>query len=488
VKRFAQTTLWYTAVGLIGPIVALLLTPLYTRAIGVAGYGTVDIFLSLWQGAYTVALWGIGTVLAGMYSATNDAAQRRTIITSAGTVVVALGLVIGAGLLVCAPLIGQAIARPETDEAMPYLVGALPFAVVYTLLLSVFKLRNDVRLVVWSMIGLIGFTAATRIALVIWWDGGVVGMIQAAALTNVLMALLTIGLGWSLVGRRVDIRVIKTVLRTGLPLLPVSITGWVVLYADRWLLAPQVDALALGHYALAVLVASLLAFVIEPLKNAWQPIALQPRYRDDDVFLALSFRLYIPVALLIVGVLVLCAPTLLWIIGGAAAQPAAPYVLALTCMPLFGGVQVLLGLRAVRDGRTAVFGWGSLIAALLNLGVNIAFIPMYGVAVAAWGTALAAGVATVILGLRERETLRVVAPLHEVWPALLWFGLLWWWGVGGPTWWGLLALVVTAIGLVWSAVQPLRTLSLRLKPELDDTGATSEVVVQDDTAKRKGSL
>ena len=50
-KRFAQTTLWYTAVGLIGPMVALVLTPLYTRAIGVAGYGTVDILLSLWQGA-----------------------------------------------------------------------------------------------------------------------------------------------------------------------------------------------------------------------------------------------------------------------------------------------------------------------------------------------------------------------------------------------------------------------------------------------------
>ena len=487
-KRFAQTTLWYTAVGLIGPLVALVLTPLYTRAIGVAGYGTVDILLSLWQGAYTVALWGIGTVLAGMYMATSDEAQRRTIIVSAGTVVVGLGLVIGAGLLVCAPLIGQIIARPETTEAMPYLVGALPFAVVYTLFLSVFKLRNDVRRVVWSMIGLVVITASTRIGLVVWWDGGVVGMVQAAALTNMLMALLTIGLGWSLVGQRVDVRVIKTVLRTGLPLLPVSLTGWVLLYADRWLLAPQVDALALGHYALAVLVASLLAFAIEPLKNAWQPIALQPRYRDDDAFLALSYRVYMPVVLLSIGVLVLLAPALLWVIGGAAALPAAPYVLALSSMPLLGGVQMLLGIRAVRDGRTAVFGWGSMVAAVVNLGVNIMFIPSYGVAAAAWGTALAAAAATVVLGLRERDTTRAIVPLHGVGTALLWLGLLWWWGVAGPTWWGALALGATALGLVWSAVRPLRELARRLKPELDDTGMPSEVVVQDDTARREGIL
>lgn len=487
-KRFAQTTLWYTAVGLIGPLVALLLTPLYTRAIGVAGYGTVDLLLSLWQGAYTVALWGIGTVLAGMYSASSDETQRRTIVVSASAVVVGLGLVIGAGLLVSAPHIGQLIARPETAEAMPYLVGALPFAVVYTLFLSVFKLRNDVRRVVWSMIGLVVITAATRIGLVVWWDGGVLGMIQAAALTNLLMALLTLGLGWTLVGPRVEVRVMQTVLRTGLPLLPVSLTGWVLLYADRWLLAPQVDALALGHYALAVLVASLLAFAIEPLKNAWQPIALQPRYRDDDAFLALSYRVYLPVSLLLVGVLVLLAPALLWVIGGAAALPAAPYVLALSSMPVLGGVQMLLGIRAVRDRRTTVFGWGSLIAALVNLGVNISFIPSYGVAAAAWGTALAAVAATVVLGLRERESAQAIAPLHGIGAALCWLGLLWWWGVAGPTWWGALALGVLAIGLVWSAVQPIRELALRLQPELDDAGMPREVVVQDDAASREGSL
>ncbi len=487
-KRFAQTTLWYTAVGLIGPLVALILTPLYTRAIGVAGYGTVDILLSLWQGAYTVALWGIGTVIAGMYSATSDEHQRRTIIGSAGAVVIGTGLVIGAGLLVGAPLIGQAIARPETTEAMPYLVGALPFAVVYTLFLSVFKLRNDVRRVVWSMIGLVVFTASTRIAFVVWWDGGVVGMVQAAALTNMLMALLTLGLGWSLVGQRVDVTVIKTVLRTGLPLLPVSVTGWVLLYADRWLLAPQVDALALGHYALAVLVASLLAFAIEPLKNAWQPIALQPSYRNDDAFLALSYRVYLPVVMLLIGVLVLLAPALLWVIGGVAALPAATYVLALSSMPLFGGVQMLLGIRAVRDRRTTVFGWGSVVAAVLNVAVNVTFIPTYGVAAAAWGTAVAAAAATVVLGLRERDTARAIAPLHGVGTAFLWLGLLWWWGVAGPTWWGALALGANAFALVGSAVRPLRELTLRLKPELDDTGMPSEVVVQDDTTSREGRL
>ena len=92
-----------------------------------------------------------------------------------------------------------------------------------------------------------------------------------------------------------------------------------------------------------------------------------------------------------------------------------------------------MGIRAVRDGRTAVFGWGSMVAAVVNLGVNIMFIPSYGVAAAGWGTALAATAATVVLGLRERDTARAIVPLHGVGTALLWLGLLWWWGVAGPT-------------------------------------------------------
>ena len=101
---------------------------------------------------------------------------------------------------------------------------------------------------------------------------------------------------------------------------------------------------------------------------------------------------------------------------------------------------------------------------------------------------MAAAAATVVLGLRERDTARAIVPLHGVGTALLWLGLLWWWGVAGPTWWGALALGATALGLVWSAVRPLRELARRLKPELDDTGMPSEVVVQDDTASREGIL
>jgi O-antigen/teichoic acid export membrane protein len=481
VNRFAQTTLWYTLAGLVGPIVALALTPLYTRTIGVAGYGTVDVLLTLWQGVFTVTLWGMATVLAGLYSGSQSEDQRQRVVLSIGIAVVLLALLIGGGVYGFSSWIAKLTHRAEASAALPYFVGALPFAVIYTTLLQVFRLRNDIRRTVLSILALVVVTAATRVGMVVVAGWGVLGMIQAAAMTNVLMALFTVAIGWQIIGTRIDGAVIKTFYRSGLPMLPVSLAGWALLYADRWLLVPHVSPIALGQYALAVLLASLLAFVIEPLKNAWQPVALQLRRCDADAFLALSYRLYESLALLFVGGLVLSAPALLWVIGADDALAAAPYVLPLASMPILGGVQLMLGIRAVRDGRTTVFGWSAVSAAVVNIGLNLVFIPQYGVSAAAWATAAAVLSATIVLGMRERATARALRIAGGLWLVALWGLCLEWWVVYGPGWTNgvaLLLLGTVTVVRAWPALIQWRQLSSGIEPQADYTGMPSEVVVQ----------
>jgi len=274
-------------------------------------------------------------------------------------------------------------------------------------------------------------------------------------------------LGWRFIGTQIDLQVLQTFFRTGLPLLPVSVAGWVLLYADRWLLAPQVPPLALGQYALAVLLASLLAFVIEPLKNAWQPIALRMQRDGADRFLALSFRIYGAVALLLVGGLVIVAPTLLWVIGGADAHGAVPYVLPLASMPVLGGVQMLLGIRAVQQSRTRVFGASGVSAAIGNLGLNLLLIPRYGVMGAACATAAAALIGTLVLALAEPQTTRVMRVWAELWLVVLWVGSLVWWGIAGPSWGTgavLLCLAVLTIVRAWPALRQWQAMSSSIEP------------------------
>lgn len=485
-NRFARTTFWYTVVGLLGPIVALGLTPIYTRAIGVTGYGTVDVLLTLWQGAFPVALWGMATVLAGLYTRTGDVEHQQRIVLSVGAVVVFLACIIAVVVYPLASWIAVITERPEATVALPYLVGALPFAVLYTMLLQVFRLRNDIRRVVMTMLVLVVVTAATRIGLVVVAGYGVIGMIQAAALTQVVMAGVTLWMGWQLIGRQIDGQIVQEYVRAGLPLFPVSIASWVVLYADRWVLAPRVPPLALGQYALAVLVASLLAFVIEPLKNAWQPIALRHHRHADGRFLALSYRLYESVVLLLVGGLVMGAPVLLWVIGGVDARGATPYVLPLASMPVLGGVQIILGIRAVQHGRTRVFGISAVCAAVVNLVLNVCLIPAYGVMGAAIATAVAALTGTVALALTERQTMRDMKVASGLWVTCAWVAALAWWGGVGAGWGvggALFCLALVIVARVLPAWHQWQSFDAGIDPEADHAGVAGEVVMDADATE-----
>ena len=63
-RRLFGATIAYTLVGLVGPAVGFVLTPLYVRALGMAGYGTVDLLQTLANVAYTAAIIGMPMVLA----------------------------------------------------------------------------------------------------------------------------------------------------------------------------------------------------------------------------------------------------------------------------------------------------------------------------------------------------------------------------------------------------------------------------------------
>lgn len=466
--RFRTATLWYTIVGLIGPVVALVLTPLYTRAIGVAGYGTVDVMQSFWQGIYTIAFWGMGTVFAGIYLGASDEPERQIRLTSVLVAVCGCALVVSGLLLLTGVRVATVLARPETAVAMPLLALALPFAVVNATLQAVFRVRHDVWRSVVSTLGLVVITAATRLGLVVWGEYGVNGMLAALALTNILMALLCVLLGYRYIGGRADRAMMWMVVRAGAPLLPASITGWMVLYADRWLLAPQVSAVALGQYALAVLIASLLAFAYEPVKNAWQPIAVRCA---DDAFLLLSGRMVAVLVPVTVTALLVLTPLLLALVAGSEAAAAAPLVLPLLAVPVAGLVQMLLTVRAVKAVRTGVLGVSGVLAAAVNIGLNLLLIPTYGVMGAAWATAAAAFVATMVVANQERPLVRVWLRTPE---ALLCAG----WVVAVVAWWwtGALWLVIVVVaGVLWRGWQVWPQWRSLLEGQRDDTVVTGEI-------------
>lgn len=391
--RIMTTTLIYTVVGFIGPVVAIVLTPLYTRALGIAGYGTADLLQTLAHVAYTVGILGMPTLLASMYRSDERLPLSPSTVASAMVVVAGWALVVTAVLMLGAPWLAQATMRPETVTLMYVQLVAMPFGVLHGTLLAVVRLREAVRLTaIFTIVGVV-VTAFTRIVLVLWWSWGVTGMVVAAALTHIINACILLLWTRQWWWAHIDLQVMRTVWWRGMPLIPSNLAMWMLLYQDRWLLAGRVDAVAQGHYALAATLVTLLALIVDPFKNAWQPIALaQPA---TSTLIPTTLRVYVACAGGIGLMTGVWAPELLWILAGAEAQIAAALVWPLLLVPLCGGVVVIVGLIPTARGQTAVLAWSTLAAALLNTILNLVLIPRY----ATMGAAIATGVAALVMPL-----------------------------------------------------------------------------------------
>lgn len=418
-RHLLKTTTLYSLAAMTGPVVALLLTPIYVASIGVAGYGTVDLVQTVIQLLIPVALWGLPTTLiARSTNISDDTAHASRVFAGAMALAVLVSSVLSVLCLLIAPVLATMAQRPELNALLRMYAFALPCASVYGVVLAIMRVRGLVWRAVILMVAYVVLLAASRLVLVVWFDAGVAGMIMALTITNIVVALLGAALSWRWWLTYLDWAEVWQFVRLGTPLLPASISVWMLLFIDRWFLAQYVSPLIQGQYAVAALLASLMAFVAEPFKQAWQPIA---RHQPQSLFMAWSLTMYVAVALLAGAVVVTWAPEIVWLIGGADARDATPFVSWLLVAPLLSGVVAIVSMPAIRAQRTTLIAWATLAGAMTNIGLNIWLIPHYGAHGAAWATAVAALVIPLVHVWLHQSFARV----DYDWWRLLGFVILW---------------------------------------------------------------
>lgn len=458
-RRLFGATIAYTLVGLVGPAMGFVLTPLYIRVLGLAGYGTVDLLQTLAHLAYTVAIIGMPMVLASVYVQRTAESDRADVLASALVVVLLWAVVVVLLFSVCAPWLAQLTNRPNTVWLIQIQALAMPFGVVHGTLMAMVRLREAVRVTLVLM--LIGVLVAVgmRLTLVVWQDWGMPGMVIAAAATHVINGIVALSMTRQWWWGRIDWAIIPLLWRRGLPLVPSNIAVWLLLYQDRWLLAGVISPTAQGHYAVAVLLVSLLALLIDPLRNAWQPLALTyTGQATAGQFYATSLRMYMAVAILAVMVMGLWAPELLWLFGGDAAQPAARLIWPLLLVPLCSGAMTIVGIVPTMHGKLAVLAWSTAVATVVNTLLNLWFIPDWGAMGAAVATGLAAMVMPAMIWWQARQMLVVVYD----WFALMGYAAVGLVGVGLAVWagadWGVRLGVIAGYSMLigWCEYRYLR--------------------------------
>ena len=412
----SRDTLIYGIGGSATQLVYVLFLPLFTRIFSPSEFGILESLVALNSLLGIAALLGLNSSIFYFLRRTDDAGERRAL---AGT---ALSLAVGAafaiaiiGALASGALSQVLLQQPDYATALAMACLWVPANVAATLALDLLRLEFRPR--AYSTISIARGAVASVLGVVLAGPAGlgVAGLLGAHAVTTAVVAAVALFVARKSWEPALSASAAKTMLAFGLPLATFGLSLWVIAFSDRFLVITFLGTEAAGIYSLASRGAGVLGLVLFAFEAAWLPIAMararEPSHRGfyARTFLAVGIGL-----IALATMLSLLAREALLVIAAPAYLPAYALVGVLALAVAVYGMGQVVAVAIQLGQRTRRLILISAIGATVNVALNVALIPRFGIAGAAAGTATAYLVSTALVFLAAQRAYPVPYPIVSV--------------------------------------------------------------------------
>lgn len=388
-------TITFATAAVLQRAAALLLLPVFARILTPAEFGEIGVVLTFATLLGTLVSFGLETaVFRGYIVLSRDTDAIRTFTNTVGLFgVVVPPLLAGFVAVVTAPALEAAFGvRP-----VPLIVGSVAAALTASAtIIPLALLRAQERLseylrLSWGQL-LVTVASLSFFVAVLQW--GVLGWMIATAVTATLLlarSLAALGHRWT---REFDLTALQTALAFGIPLVPHAAAHWGLAVSDRAVLGAIVPAAVVGTYYVAYLMTLPVNLVAIAISQATQPLhaeaAVSDRRRAD---LAKVIDIQVVVVVLAAVSVALLAPPAAKLLLPSEFAPATAFVPWLaTGACLFGLYLIPMNAVGLMLGETRHVWAVTVIAATLNIALNLALVPRFGAMAAAANTIIGYGV------------------------------------------------------------------------------------------------
>ena len=387
-KELARHSAIYGLGSVVSSLIAVFLLPLYTRYLTRADYGAIE---TLVAGSAVLTIFlqaGINSAFFRFYFDSPDPEQRNRVVrtsfwfTMAGATV---GLALG---LLFAPEISSWLFGTAARAGLVRAASVLLWANLnYQQLTSLFRVeQRSVAYVVASLVNVL-ITVAATIVLVVGLHKGAIGALVGNFTGTLFVYFPLLVYRRFQLGLQFDWQLLRRMNAFGLPLVPSALALWVTNFSDRLFLVKLSGASEVGLYSIGIRISSAIVLLLTAFRTAWPAFA----YSIEDEREARTTYGYVLTYVL----LIVCWASL-------ALGALAPWIVQALTTPRFFSAQRVVALLAFSNAATAGFivvsigigrarrtrfNWiitGS--AAAVNVALNLALIPPFGMMGAAIST------------------------------------------------------------------------------------------------------
>ncbi len=390
--------------GIISRLIAVFLLPIYTVYLGTVGFGKIETIVALTSVLVILLRMGITSAFFRFYFDSEDAARRTLVVRTSFWFTMGmatLGLVLG---FVFAPEISSWLSLDDPWIVRAGFVG-LWAQMNYAQVAALFRVEERPVGFAIASIANVLITIGATIALVVGAHKGAIGAVVGNFLGTLTVYVVLLAYRRYQLGFQFDRGLLRAMNRFGLPLVPSALALWVINLIDRLFINGYDGQSEVGIYSLAVRIASIVVFLMTAFQLAWPAFAYS--IRDESAAkrtysYVLTYLLFITCWMsLALGAL---APWIVDILApkGNFARSAEAVPLLCFATAAYSGYSVLaIGIGRMRQTQLNWIVSGA--AAVVNIVLNIALIPEFGMMGAAVATLVAYLALFIGMWLRSRQ-------------------------------------------------------------------------------------
>jgi O-antigen/teichoic acid export membrane protein len=386
------------------------------RLLDVRSVGILMLGLAIVRIAELLARMGleIGTMhYVSILAGSGRASGIRPTIRNAVGLVLACSIAVAAVLMLTAPLASRIFGMPELSAVLRILAAAVPpMSVAMILLAALLGLKQIAYNTIGERIALPASNLVICAALLTAGLGA-----QGASAAYVVSATLTVPLAlWYLTRCTEPARSrpapvpVRDLLRFSAPIVLAVILTQVLLWTDTLMLGLLGTASEVGIYSAAARTALVLSMVVASFNGIFAPTISDLYHRGELAHLKLLFKtvskwmflVTCPLAL----VLVLLSGELMLLFGPAFAGGAGALQILLVAQLVASGTGAV-GFMLMMSGRQKAMLINTVVACVVNVGLNAAFIPGYGIEGAAIATCISIAVYSLLALVEVQWTLKM---------------------------------------------------------------------------------
>lgn len=364
-------------------LVGFLMIPIYTRVLTPADYGIIETIVRVVDVVGLVLALGLASAFMRYFNEASEGPDRRRLISTSMLLIVAATAVALVVVVPASPWVTEAaFADRENERYVRIALIGMLLATVSNLPLTLLRAEGRAwRFTVISTAQLV-LALTLNIVLLVFLRLGVLGAVLSTLINAAVWSVL---LGGELLvrhGVHFDRGWARRLLAFGVPLVPASLSQFVLHFSDRFFLTRFSTIEDLGLYSLAYRFAMLATTLYGMLDTAWWPWAFRvAREEDAPRNLADGVAMMLVASTVFVTGVILFSKPVIDVMASAEFGAASRYVPPLTfAYWLFSTVApVSVGLQLAE--RTGVVAFANGIAAVVCLGLSFWIIPLYGV----WG-------------------------------------------------------------------------------------------------------